>query len=322
MFEECCLVKVAVLYGGVSKEREVSLSSGKGIIEALEQKGHDVVGIDFHPERLEEIINLDVDCVFIGLHGKFGEDGRIQGLLDMLEIPYVGSGVLASALAMDKAKAKQIFSMHNIPVAKGISYPVSEDTDIATLAEEINSEFQAPFVIKPNREGSTLGLTIVTEPSEVAKAVKLAAESDDHILVEDFVKGTELTVAVLGVKGKEKALPIIEIVPKNEYYDYESKYAAGGSEHIIPARINDDVAEQIQKYAVLAHQALNCEVYSRVDFILDEAGIPYILEVNTLPGMTPTSLFPDTAKTIGLNYNDMIEEFIDLTMGNKHNKSR
>lgn len=315
-------MKVAVLYGGVSKEREVSLSSGKGIIEALEQKGHDVIGIDFHPERLEEIINLDVDCVFIGLHGKFGEDGRIQGLLDMLEIPYVGSGVLASALAMDKAKAKQIFSMHNIPVAKGISYPVSEDTDIATLAEEINSEFQPPFVIKPNREGSTLGLTIVTEPSQVAQAVKLAAESDDHILVEDFVKGTELTVAVLGVKGKEKALPIIEIVPKNEYYDYESKYAAGGSEHIIPARINDDVAEQIQKYAVLAHQVLNCEVYSRVDFILDETGIPYILEVNTLPGMTPTSLFPDTAKTIGLNYNDMIEEFIQLTMGNKQNKSR
>ncbi|MHA6251077.1 D-alanine--D-alanine ligase [Oceanobacillus sp. CAU 1775] len=313
-------MKVAVLYGGISKERDVSLSSGNGIIQALKQKGHDVVGIDFHPERLDEIINLDVDCVFIGLHGKYGEDGRIQGLLDMLEIPYVGSGVLASSLAMDKTKAKQIFALNGIPVAKGESYAVNKRTDLAQLADKINNNFQPPFVIKPNREGSTLGLTIVSKPTEVQEAIKLAAESDDHILVEDFIKGKELTVAVLGLKGKESALPIIEIVPKNEYYDYESKYAEGGSEHIIPARISEELTEQIKEYSILAHQALNCDVYSRVDFILDEKNIPYILEVNTLPGMTPTSLFPDTAKTIGLEYNDMIEQFLNLTMEKNNEK--
>lgn len=312
-------MKVAVLYGGISKEREVSLSSGKGIMEALKQKGHEVIGIDFHPERLEEIIRLDADCVFIGLHGKYGEDGRIQGLLDMLDIPYVGSGVLASALAMDKTKAKQIFQMNHIPVPKGEAFSINDSTDIDFLARQINLRYEPPFVIKPNREGSTLGLTIVTDADQVKDAVKLAGESDERILVEDFVKGKELTVAVLGLPGEEKALPIIEIVPKNEYYDYESKYAEGGSEHIIPARISKELTEQIQAYAIRAHQVLHCEIYSRVDFILDCHYTPHILEVNTLPGLTPTSLFPDTAKTIGLSYNDMVEEFVRLSIA-KRNK--
>lgn len=310
-------MKVAVLYGGVSNEREVSLSSGKGIIEALKQKGHEVIGIDFHPERLNEIINLDVDLVFIGLHGKFGEDGRIQGLLDLLEIPYVGSGVLASALAMDKTKAKQIFKLKNIPIPKGETFSINRYTDSQKIVDTINNHFEPPFVIKPNREGSTLGLTIVTERSQIDNAIIIAGDSDKRILVEEFIKGKELTVAVLGASGKEKALPIIEIIPKNEYYDYESKYAQGGSEHIIPARISEELAKEIQGYAVDAHQALNCEVYSRVDFILDEHNVPYILEVNTLPGMTPTSLFPDTAKVTGLNYNEMIEEFLRLSVNEK-----
>src|SRR5699024_8295248 len=171
-----------------------------------------------------------------------------------------------------------------------------------------------PFVIKPNREGSTLGLTIITSPNQVKDAVLLAGKSDNHILVEAFIKGKELTVAVLGKPGEEQALPIIEIVPKNEYYDYESKYAQGGSEHIIPARISDEHTMEIKEYAIRAHHVINCEVYSRVDFILDSNNTPYILEVNTLPGMTPTSLFPDTAKTIGLNYNEMIETFVRLSI--------
>jgi len=307
-------MKIAVLYGGVSGEREVSLSSGKGIMQALEQKGHEVIGIDFHPKRLSEIINLDVDCVFIGLHGKYGEDGRIQSLLDMLEIPYIGSGVLASALAMDKAKAKQIFKMNDIPVAIDENYLINDSTNINEIAEKINQIFRPPFVIKPNREGSTLGLTIVTDSNQVENAIKTVGESDDSILVEEFIKGKELTVAVLGSPGKEKALPIIEIIPKNEHYDYESKYSEGGSQHIIPARISAELTKQIQNYSVLAHQALGCETYSRVDFILDEDDVPFILEVNTLPGMTPTSLFPDTAKTIGLSYNEMVETFLKLSI--------
>lgn len=307
-------VKIAVLYGGVSKEREVSISSSKGIMEALKQNGHDVIGIDFHPNQLDEIINLQVDIVFIGLHGKFGEDGSIQGLLDMLNIPYVGSGVMASALAMDKFKAKQLFQTENIPVAKGNKYRMTKQTNIETIIDDIHAHFTVPFVIKPNREGSTLGLTIVIEQAQTKAAIEKAIKSDEFILVEQFIKGKELTVPVMGKINEEQALPIIEIIPKNELYDYESKYAAGGSEHIIPARISEELTEKIKQYAITAHQVLGCETYSRADFLLSDDGIPYILEVNTLPGMTPTSLFPDSAKEAKISYAEMIENFIQLTV--------
>lgn len=308
------MLKIAVLYGGVSKEREVSISSSKGIIDALKKNGHDVVAIDFHPERLHEIIELKVDLVFIALHGKFGEDGSIQGLLDMLNIPYVGSGVLASALAMDKYKAKQLFESVNIPTAKGKLYRIMDTTDVTEIVEDIVNNFSVPFVIKPNREGSTVGLTIVKKHDEINEAIERATESDEYILVEQFIKGKELTVPVLGKMNEETALPIIEIIPKNELYDYESKYSEGGSEHIIPARISDELTEQIQNYAVRAHQALGCETYSRADFLLTDDGKPYILEVNTLPGMTPTSLFPDSAKAVNMSYEEIVEKLVQLTV--------
>lgn len=307
-------LKIAVLYGGVSKEREVSISSSKGIIDALKKNGHDVVAIDFHPERLHEIIELKVDLVFIALHGKFGEDGSVQGLLDMLNIPYVGSGVLASALAMDKYKAKQLFESVNIPTAKGKLYRIMDTTDVTEIVEDIVNNFAVPFVIKPNREGSTVGLTIVKKHDEIKEAIERATESDEYILVEQFIKGKELTVPVLGKMNEETALPIIEIIPKNELYDYESKYSEGGSEHIIPARISDELTEQIQNYAVRAHQVLGCETYSRADFLLTDEGKPYILEVNTLPGMTPTSLFPDSAKAVNMSYEEMVEKLVQLTV--------
>ncbi|RKQ37685.1 D-alanine--D-alanine ligase [Oceanobacillus halophilus] len=309
-------MKIAVLYGGISGEREVSLSSGKGIIDALRKKGHEVIGIDFHPDRLSEIINLKVDLVFIGLHGKYGEDGKIQSLLDMIGLPYVGSGVLSSALAMDKAKAKQIFEMNHIPVAKSKTYKQTEYT-VEQITELIKGNFEPPFVIKPNQEGSTLGLTIIKKVEDIAQAVQKSLRSDDTLLVEDFIQGKELTVPIIGSSSREKALPIIEIIPKNSYYDYESKYAQGGSEHIVPAKLDEKLTEQIQKYAILAHQVLGCETYSRVDFILTEDNIPVILEVNTLPGMTPTSLFPDAAKAIGISYEDMIEEFVNLSLSGR-----
>ncbi|SEP68962.1 D-alanine--D-alanine ligase [Piscibacillus halophilus] len=307
-------MKVAVLYGGTSKEREVSLSSGKGIINALEQIGHDVVAIDFNPKHLKEIMGKVIDCdlVFIGLHGKQGEDGTVQGLLDLMGIPYIGSGVLASSLAMDKSKAKQIFEMNEIPVAKGKTY--GEHQDVDDVEQDIIREFQLPIVIKPNQEGSTLGLTIVNEKSQIKEAIDLAFTHDFEVLVEEFVKGRELTCAVLGKKGEEQSLPIIEIIPKSEYYDYESKYSEGGSEHICPAHIDEDLTERIQTYAVQAHRVLGCETYSRVDFILNESNEPIILEVNTLPGMTPTSLYPDAAKAIDMSYEDMLKKFISLTL--------
>lgn len=309
-------LKIAVLYGGVSKEREVSISSSKGIIEALKKNGHEVVAIDFHPDSLHELIDLQVDLVFIGLHGKFGEDGCIQGMLDMLDIPYIGSGVLASSLAMDKFMAKKMFASEGILVAKDKRYHINSKTDIAPIIAEIKASFSVPFVVKPNREGSTLGLTIVNDEAEIEKAIKLANLSDEYILVEQFIQGKELTVPVLGKQGEEEALPIIEIIPKNELYDYEAKYAENGSEHVIPARINNELTEQIKQQAVKAHQVLGCKTYSRADFLLTDEGEAYILEVNTLPGMTSTSLFPDAAKTIDISYEQMIERFVQLTVSN------
>ncbi|HHW35971.1 MAG TPA: D-alanine--D-alanine ligase [Bacillales bacterium] len=303
-------MKVAVLYGGTSGEREVSLSSGKGIINALEKKGHEVIGIDFNPSKINELLTLDVDVVFIGLHGRFGEDGRIQGLLDMLNIPYVGSGVLGSALAMNKVKAKRIMESVGIRVAK----------DQAINAETFNREnfvfeIDYPVVVKPASEGSTIGITIAGNEQELLTGIEEAFKHDEDVLVEEFIAGMEVTVSVLGKKGAEQALPVIEIVPKSKFYDYEAKYAPGGSDHIIPARVSAEITEYLQKNAVLAHQSLNCKTYSRTDFIVPFDGtLPVVLEVNTLPGMTPTSLFPDAAREIGLSYEDMIERLIELSI--------
>lgn len=304
-------MKVAVLYGGISAEREVSLSSGKGIMEALKNKGHEVKGIDFHPDRLHDVIELDVDIVYIALHGRFGEDGKVQALLDLLGIPYVGSGVQGSALALDKAKSKMFFEKEGTRVAKEqilMKHSFNE--------EAFTAELDFPIVVKPNLEGSTIGLTIAEDESTLMAGIKQAFEFDETIMLEEFISGIEVTVAVLGEKGEEKALPVIEIVPKNKYYDYEAKYAAGGSEHIIPARLSAEQTSYVQKHAVRAHQTLGCEVYSRVDFIVpkDETQLPVILEVNTLPGMTPTSLFPDACKEVDLPYEEMVETLLQLSL--------
>ncbi|MDV2683431.1 D-alanine--D-alanine ligase [Alkalihalophilus lindianensis] len=303
-------MKIAVLYGGISAEREVSLSSGKGIIKALEANGHDVVGIDFHPDRLEELLALDVDLVYIGLHGRYGEDGKVQALLDMLNIKYVGSGVAGSALAMDKAKSKLFFEREGTRVAKQhVLYKHSYDKQATKI------EIPYPIVVKPNQEGSTIGITFAENEEELFNGIEAAFELDETVLLEEFIKGREVTVAVMGNKGKEKALPVVEIVPKNKYYDYEAKYAVGMSEHIVPARLTDEQTTYVKKHAVLAHQSLGCDIYSRVDFIIpDDGGDPVILEVNTLPGMTPTSLYPDAAREIGLSYDQMIETFIQLSL--------
>lgn len=305
-------MKICVLYGGTSAEREVSLSSGKGIIEALKKKNHDVIGIDFRgtKECLLQIMNLDVDLFFIGLHGRLGEDGRVQGLLDLLKIPYVGSNVLGSALAMDKARSKKMFALKGIRVAK--EKLVEKHSFIK---ESFSHELTYPVVVKPNHEGSTIGLTIAQNEAELIGGIDAAFNHDDVVLLEEFISGQEVTVAVMGNKGNFKALPIVEIVPKNAYYDYESKYAPGMSEHIVPARVSDEMTNLLQEQSVLAHEALGCDVYSRVDFIVPkDGGNPVILEVNTLPGMTPTSLYPDAAREIGLSYEDMIETLVELSM--------
>ncbi len=305
-------MKIAVLYGGTSSEREVSLSSGKGIIEALKKKNYEVIGIDFKgtKECLTRIMNIDVDIFFIGLHGRLGEDGRVQGLLDLLNKPYVGSNVLGSAIAMDKARSKKLFGLNGIRIAKEKvveSYEFNE--------ESFSHDLTYPVVVKPNHEGSTIGLTIAQTEQQLLDGVKAAFKHDDVVLLEEFISGREVTVAVMGNKGDVKALPIVEIVPKNAYYDYESKYAPGMSEHIVPAKLNNEITTLLQEQAVLAHVALGCDIYSRVDFIIPHDGTsPVILEVNTLPGMTPTSLYPDACREIGLSYEEMIDALIKLSL--------
>lgn len=310
------MINVAVVYGGKSKEREVSLKSGKGIAKALINKGCKVREIDYTSKDF--IAELEgIDIVYIALHGKYGEDGRIQGLLDILDIPYVGSGVLASALAMNKAKAKRIFQYAGIRVAK--EFLIQKENDIPSMINQIEQNLGYPVVVKPNQEGSTIGLSIVDNKGDLKKAIEDAFSYDDQILIEEFIDGTEVTIGVLETEDSIQALPVIEIVPKkNKYYDYESKYALGGSDHIIPARISKETEEQVKKWAIEAHQQLGCETLSRVDFIIPRDGsFPVILEVNTLPGMTETSLYPDAAKAIGLSYEDMIHQFIQITLNKK-----
>lgn len=308
-------VRVVVLYGGDTAEREVSLRTGRGIMEALWAKGYDVVGIDFRPTRecLARLVQLQADVVYIALHGRYGEDGRLQGFLDLLGVPYVGSGVLASALAMDKARTKTLARQAGIRVApdRVIRREELDRVTPAALAHELG----LPLVIKPNREGSTVGLTVAQREEEIGSGLEQAARYDDTILVETFVPGVEVTVGVLGDE-QPVALPVIEIVPrKNFYYDYESKYAPGGSEHIIPARITPEAERKVREWAVEAYRLLGCQNYARVDFIVPKDGSdPVLLEVNTLPGMTETSLFPDAARAYGLSYPDMVDRLIQLAL--------
>lgn len=303
-------MKVAVLYGGVSGEREVSLTSGKGMIEALEARGHEVVAIDFHPDRAEELLTLQADVVVSALHGKYGEDGRVQSLLEMAQLPYTGSGVLASALAMDKARAKIIFAASGIRVARDVLVQAGDDVDVKVA--EWGGEF--PCVVKPAQEGSSNGLTIATDESMLRAGIDKAFQCDTAVLIEQYIKGRELTVPVLGNRGNESALPVIEIIPKNEFYDYESKYSEGGSIHVCPAELPEALTKEVQAAAIEAHRALGCSGYSRSDFLVSEQGLAYILETNTLPGMTPLSLFPDSANVAGISYGELLERFIALAL--------
>lgn len=307
------MLNVAVIFGGKSHEREVSLKSGKGIIKALDSKGYNVKAIDYTSSNfISELKGIDV--VYIALHGAFGEDGKIQGLLDILEIPYVGSGVLASALAMDKANAKKVFNCAGIRVAK--DYLIRKEDNSEELISKILKDLTFPLVVKPNQEGSTIGLYMVNNENELRDAISDDLKNYNRILVEEFIEGKEVTIAVLEEHGKIEALPIIEIIPnKNSYYDYESKYALGGSDHLIPARVSKSNEGILKEWSVLAFKELDCETLARVDFIIPNDGsLPVILEVNTLPGMTETSLYPDAAKAVGLSYEDIIDKFIKLTL--------
>ncbi|KZD72149.1 D-alanine--D-alanine ligase [Bacillus cereus] len=305
-------MRVAVLYGGMSSEREVSLKSGEGVIEAVKRNGFEVFPVLLNTkEDIQKLIDTKVDIVVNVLHGGIGEDGTIQALMDFYGIPYIGTTSAASALAMDKWKSKRMVEKFGIPVANDTLYKEG-------YTYGFGEGFSLPVIVKPNREGSTVGLNLVTKDEELNDALDFAKQYDKEVIVEECVFGREVTVGVWGEMGKEEALPVVEIVSKNELYDYEAKYTKGMSEHLVPAEFPKEIYEEIQEYAVRAHQVLGCRTYSRVDFIVqNDTNKPYFLEVNTQPGMTETSLFPDAARELGYSYDDLVKKLIEIGLQNQ-----
>lgn len=289
--------RVGVVFGGRSAEREISLLSGKAVLKALKKMGFNAVGIDAGSGLPEKLKSKKIDFVYNALHGPCGEDGTVQGMLEIMNIPYSGCGVLSSALAMDKEYSKRIFQSCGIPtpdfsiVEKGGALPVI-------------SGF--PLVIKPAAQGSAIGVSIAENKKELSSALKKAFKYSDKVIIERFVKGTEITIGILG----DKALPAVEIVPENKFYDFDAKYTKGKSKHIIPPRLPSRVIKSAEKAALKAFKALGCRAVSRIDIIVDKRGKPWVLEANTIPGMTETSLLPDEARAAGMDFGALILEIV------------
>jgi D-alanine-D-alanine ligase len=301
--------RVGVLMGGLSSEREVSLASGSAVLQALQAKGYDVVGIDVGRDIAERLHGERIEIVFNALHGKYGEDGAVQGLLELLGIPYTGSGILASAMGMNKIIAKTLFRAYGLMVGP---YVVVTRSD-RDLRENARSEIGFPLVVKPSSEGSSVGVSLVRDASAFDAAVELAFRYDPEVIIEQYIPGMEVQVGVLG----DRALGAIEIVPKDAFYSYQAKYEKGGSEHFFPARIPEEVYGKVLDAGLLAHRALGCRGYSRVDFIISGDGLPFILEVNTLPGMTATSLLPEIAQGAGILFPALVEEILRLSLAGR-----
>ena len=290
--------RIGVLMGGLSAEREVSLSSGTAVHQALVARGYDAIAVDAGRDLPLVLAAAGIDLAVVALHGRYGEDGAVQGVLELMGIPYTGSGVMASALAMNKIFAKQVFVASGLTVAPYRVLCRGEELQLDSLG------FNFPLVVKPSQEGSSVGVSIVRDAAALPAALAEAFRYDDEILVEQFVKGREIQVAILD----DRAIGAIEIVPKREFYDFEAKYTAGMAEHICPPVLAADCYRKVLAEGEKAHRALGCAGYSRVDFLVTEAGECCILEVNTLPGMTALSLLPEIAqKESGIGFEELVE---------------
>jgi D-alanine-D-alanine ligase len=303
--EELKTKTIGVLMGGLSAERDVSLKSGRAMAGALRSRGYRVIEIDVDRNLPALLTSEGIDVAVIALHGRFGEDGCVQGVLELLGIPYTGSGVMASALAMNKIFARQLFAASGLTVARCVVVRRGESFDPGT------APFPLPMVVKPSQEGSSMGITIVRSPHQLASALQLAHRYDAEALVEEFISGREIQIGIL----ENEAIGAIEIVPKNEFYDFEAKYTQGGAEHIIPPRISAPILERALETGKKAHLALGCFGYSRVDLLVQECGLCYVLEVNTLPGMTATSLLPEIAQAAGIDFQNLVERILATAIG-------
>ena len=331
-------MKVTVLLGGDSPERDVSLASGMGIVRALRGRGHDAIPLDpalpldrqiepgdvhideippgspdpLPPDRIFDWLRspqlLDSDVVFVGLHGGAGENGTVQALLEAAGAVYTGTGLLGSALAMNKDRSKAIFRVEGVQTAEHLVVRANaRDGDVRRLAEE---RLGFPVVVKPNDQGSSVGFSFVEDPSKLGEAIGRAAAYHSDIIVERFVPGREITVSILG----GRALPVVEIIPEGGFYDYKRKYTKGTSRYVAPAELDEAAARRFQEQAVLAYEALCCRDYARVDFRMSVEGEPYCLEVNTLPGMTELSLVPMAAEASGISFEDLVERICEMAL--------
>jgi len=296
--------RVGVLMGGSSAEREISLHTGKAIQKALQKKNYKVYPIDVNRLLAQTLTKKKIEVAFIALHGRGGEDGTAQGMLEIMQIPYTGSGVLASALALHKGMTKKILRYHRLSTA---DFQIIREEEIESADFYRKIKIPLPLVIKPIAEGSTIGTTIVKQKEHLRDACKHAAHFDHHILMERFIEGKEITTGILN----GEALPLVEIVPKDGFYSFQSKYTPGNTEYIIPARVKKSVALKIQHLALKAYHAIGCEGAARVDFMLSHKNSqPYILEINTIPGMTETSLLPMAAHYIRISFENLVEKIL------------
>lgn len=299
-------MKVGVIAGGVSSEREISLRSGQAVFNALKELGYNSVFIDAGPDLCEKIKAEKIDIAFLVLHGGWGENGAVQGMLEVMGIPYTGSGVLASALAMDKVASKKMFLYHNIPVP---------NFKVITKKDYLNSgisqlPFGFPCVVKPANEGSSIGVNIVKDDREFQSAINEAFKYGNRVIIEKFIEGKEIHIGVLG----DKVLGGVEVRPKKGFYSYEAKYTKGLTEYILPPEIDESLYEKLKELGLKAHRALDCKGATRIDMIVDQNGNPYVLEVNTIPGMTETSLLPKIASLAGYDFKSLVREILEISL--------
>lgn len=306
--------RIGVLAGGVSAEREVSLRTGNAIYKALTDLGYNAILIDPSENLCSALKTEGIEIAFIALHGGYGENGAVQGLLEVLGIPYTGSGVLSSALAMDKEASKKMFLYHKVPVPpfkivksyeSGVMSSGNKTPQLETHNLKLITGFDMPWVIKPANEGSSIGVSIVKTEEEVPEALKTAFSYGD-VIIEKYIKGREIQIGIMG----QKALGGVEVKTSLEFYNYEAKYTAGHTQYILPPEVDGQVYDMLKQTALDAHKALGCRGATRVDLILDETGSPFVLEVNTIPGMTATSLLPKIAGLAGMGFPDLIEEIL------------
>ena len=302
-------IRLALIAGGTSAERDVSLRGAAGVEQNLDMTKYTVTRYDPATDLAKIAADApNIDAAFILLHGLGGEDGTMQGFLDLLGIPYQGSGVLGSALAMDKNLAKILYQLSGLPVAGWVMVDPLDPAASARVTESL----QLPYVVKPARQGSSIGMSIVRKEDQLAAALRLAAEHDSEVMVEEYIKGRELTAGVIG-NDELLALPLIEIIPDSrfDFFDYEAKYQPGASKEICPAPVSDAIREKAQAYAVEAHRCLQLRGYSRTDMIMVGEEL-YLLETNTIPGMTPTSLLPQAAAEAGLPFGKLLDRLVEL----------